>query len=215
MTKLFRTIFFLSLIFYFSIANSQPYIGVFAGLNASNFSGDAPRYVSYKGLMGANVGAYLDLKLSKAVYMSIQPSYTQEGTKVSYSLSSKEKPVDSITLRLNYFSLPLFLKVASTNNRFYALGGLEMGLVLNSDASSHDVKEDIKADVSDFNIAMHFGAGIKIPVGFPRLFIELRYTQGLVNLTDDANEDNVIPRVKTSGFKIFAGIEIPLKKINK
>lgn len=212
MIKLVKSNLLIFLIFTCTISFSQPYIGVFGGLNSSKLTGDAPDKVTYKGLMGANVGAYIDLKLGKLVYLSLQPSYSQEGTKVSYSLSSKQEPIDSITLRLNYFSLPVFLKISSTNKRFYALGGLETGLLLNSFALSHDIKEDVKADVSDFNIAIHFGAGIKIPVGFPRLFVELRYSQGIVNLTDQPNENNVIPRVKTSGLKVMAGIEIPLKK---
>ncbi|MCK5766145.1 MAG: hypothetical protein KAH26_09170, partial [Bacteroidales bacterium] len=63
--------------------------------------------------------------------------------------------------------------------------------------------------------AAHFGAGIRIPVGLPRLFVELRYSQGLVNLTDEPIEKSYVPRVKTSGFKVLAGIEIPLKRTNK
>jgi len=53
---------------------------------------------------------------------------------------------------------------------------------------------------------------LNIPLGYPRLFIELRYTQGLINLTDEPVEKSYIPRVKTSGFKVFAGIAFPLNK---
>jgi hypothetical protein len=120
-----------------------------------------------------------------------------------------------MAIRLNYFSLPLLLKVSSTNKRFYALGGLEAGLLIDSFVTSNDIKEDLKVDVSEFNIAMHFGAGYRIPIGYPRLFVELRYAQGLINLTDEPVEDNIIPRVKTNGLKVLVGIEIPLKKTTK
>lgn len=195
--------------------SGQSYVGVFAGLNSSKLAGDAPKNASYKGLMGANVGAYFDLTLGKGLFLSFQPSYSQEGTKISYTLPQQEEPVDSITIRLNYFSLPILLKVTSTNKRFYALAGIETGMLLNSQASSHDIKEDINADIAQWNIAMHFGAGIKIPVGFPRLFVELRYTQGLINLTDEPIEESYVPRVKTTGYKILVGVEIPLKKSKK
>ena len=197
------------------LVSGQSYVGIFGGLNSSKLNGDAPKKGKFNGLMGANVGAYIDLKLGKSIFISLQPSYSQEGTKISYTVPKLDEPVDSITIRLNYFSLPLLLKVTSTNKRFYALAGVETGLLLDSYISSHDTKEDIKTDVAKWNVAMHFGAGIKIPVGFPRLFVELRYTQGLINLTDEPIERSYVPRVKTAGFKILFGIEIPLKKTDK
>ena len=212
MIKFTRLIFIMVFISFSFLMYGQSYIGVFGGLNSSKLSGDAPQNAKYKGLMGANIGAYIDLNLGKGIFLSLQPSYSQEGTKISYTLPKAEEPVDSVHIRLNYFSLPLLLKVTSTNNRFYAIAGIETCLLLDSFVSSHDIKEDINASVAEWNVAIHFGAGIKIPVGFPRLFVELRYTQGLLNLTDEQIEESYVPRVKTAGLKIFAGVEIPLKK---
>ena len=215
MTRFIQIVAFLLLVFTSSLSTGQSYIGVFGGLNSSKLTGDSPNKAKYKSLMGANVGAYIDIKLSKIIFLSLQPSYTQEGTKISYSVKGLEEPVDSISIRLNYFSLPVFLKVSSTNGRFYALGGIEAGLLLNNSISSHGNKQDIDVKIADWNFAAHFGAGIRIPVGLPRLFVELRYSQGLVNLTDEPIEKSYVPRVKTSGFKVLAGIEIPLKRTNK
>lgn len=216
MIKLKPLIVFLFLVFSSSMATAQSTVGLFGGLNMSKLAGDAPANATYKNLVGANVGAYFDIDLGKGLFLGLQPSYSQEGTKISYTLRGVEEPIDSISIRLNYYSLPLILKVTSTNERFYALAGIETGMLLNSSIRSHDEKEDIETNVADWNLAMHFGAGIRIPVGFPRLFVELRYAQGIVNLTDEPlGEDNLIPRVKTSGFKIMTGIEIPLRKSNK
>lgn len=212
MIKFSRIVFLIVFVNASLLIYGQSYVGVFGGLNSSKLAGDAPNNAKYKGLMGANVGAYFDLNLGKGLYLSLQPSYSQEGTKVSYTLPKIEKPVDSIHLRLNYFSLPLLLKVTSTNKRFYALAGIESGLLLDSYATSNDIKEDINVAVAKWNFAIHFGVGIKIPVGFPRLFVELRYSQGLINLTDEPVEESYVPRVKTAGLKIMAGVEIPLKK---
>ena len=198
-----------------SISFGQSYVGAFVGLNSSKLAGDSSSNAEYKALMGANVGAYFDLKLSTSLLLSFQPSYSQEGTKVSVAVRGLDEPVDSLTFRFNYFSLPLLLKVRSMNKRFYALGGLEAGLILSSFVSSHDIEEDIKTDISEFNVAMHFGVGYRIPIGYPRLFIELRYAQGILNLTDEPIEGSIIPRVKTSRYKILTGLEIPLKKSDK
>jgi len=197
------------------LLSAQSYVGAFAGLNNSKLIGDAPHNASYKSLMGANVGAFADIKLGKSLWLSLQPSYSQEGTKVEYTVKGVEEPVDSLHVRLNYFSLPLLLKVSTAKGRFYAIGGVEAAYLMSKSMTSHDVEQDMEIDIKDFNVAMHFGAGLHIPIGFPRLFVEVRYTQGLVNLTDDQTENNPLPRVKTTGFKVFAGIEIPLKKSDK
>lgn len=194
----------------------QTYIGVFAGLNMSKLVGDVPANAKYKSLMGANVGANIDVKLARSLYLCFQPSFSQEGTKVSYSLPGSKKPVDSIKFRMNYFSLPVLLKISSTNKRFYGIAGIEPALLLNNSVTVEDQKEEIGEKLAQWNLAMHFGAGILIPVGFPRLFVEVRYTQGLLNLTDEPLDgEHIIPRVKTSGLKIMASIVIPLKKSKK
>jgi hypothetical protein len=215
MTKSLKIILFLFFIFSTSTFYGQSYVGAFIGLNSSKLVGDPPKNSYYKSLLGANAGVIVDIKIARIIWLSVQPSYSQEGTKIFYNVKSYEEPIDSIHIRLNYFSIPLLLKVSTTNGRFYAIGGFEFALLLNSEMSGNDVKEDITARIADGNIAMHFGAGINIPIGFPRLFVELRYTQGLINLTDEPAESGFIPRVKTAGFKLLAGIEIPLKRKNK
>jgi len=62
---------------------------------------------------------------------------------------------------------------------------------------------------------VHFGVGLRIPIGFPNLYVEARYAQGIINLSDEPLDSDFIPRVKTNGFKVLAGIEFPLQKSNK
>ena len=214
MKKTKLTILILSLLFYSSLSMGQVTLGAFGGLNSSKLSGDASAKGSYKSLMGGNFGALIDVKLTEGFYLSLQPSYSQEGTRVFYSVQGEKELVDSVKIRLNYFSLPLLLKITSTNERFYAISGIETGLLLNASTIIGEDKEEL-ADVSQWNIAVHFGAGIRIPVGYPSIFVELRYSQGLLNLTDQPLNTNIIPRVKTAGFKILAGVEFPLGKAKK
>lgn len=204
-------IIFLTLFLATSDSMGQSHIGLFGGLNLSKLSGDAPHNGSYHNLAGANLGGFFDIKLAHGIYLGLHPSYSQEGTKVFYEVQNMEDPVDSIKIRLNYFSLPVLLKISSPNKRYYALAGFESGLLLNSSASIGDESEEINAEVAEWNFAIHFGAGIRISVGKPNLFFELRYTQGLMNLTDQPLSGNTLPRVKSSGFKLLGGIEIPIK----
>jgi len=215
MRKSIQLIMTLAFVIISSFTFCQSHIGVFVGLNNSNLTGDAANNTSYKSLAGINTGLNLDLKLSSNLFLSIQPSYSQEGTNISYTVKGSSEALDSIKIRLNYFSLPLLIKVSTANKRFYAIGGFEPGILLNSYSMSNDIKKDVDVDVRSWNLTMQFGAGIWIPIGFPRLYVELRYSQGLLNLTNEPVESSIIPRVKTTGFKILAGIEFPLQKSNK
>lgn len=186
--------------------------GLFVGLNMAKLSGDEPQYVSYKNKPGLYMGASFDLRLTNVAWLSMQPSYSQEGTKVSYSLPGTDAPIDSLSIGLNLFSLPILFKISAQNPRFYAIAGFEAGYLLSSEAKSADEIIELEIDAAHWNFSMHFGAGYKIPVGKPNLYVEARYVQGLLNLTDDPLRDNIIPRVKSSVFKILVGLEIPLTK---
>lgn len=211
MPDLRKFLFLITASLLFSLSGySQSYIGVFGGINSSRFSGDTPDKGSYKGLLRLNAGALFDIQVGKVISLGLQPSYSQEGTRVFYQTSYAEEPVDSTRIKLNYFSLPVMVKVTSTNKRFYAVSGVEAGYLLSSSIDNGETLEDIQTDVSEFNIALHFGAGINIPVGYGLIFIELRYAQGLFNLTDEPLDKSHIPRIKTSGFRLLTGYRIPL-----
>ncbi len=202
----------LTLVFCSALSIGQVSLGLFGGLNSSKLLGDSPPKGSYNTLMGGNFGLLIDVGISEALALSLQPSYSQEGTKLAFSVRGSNEPVDSAKIRLNYFSIPLMLKVTSAKKRFYALSGFEAGMLLNSAHIMGDQENELESDISQWNLAMHFGAGFRIPLGYPTLFIELRYAQGLVNLTDDPLTNDIIPRVKSSGFKFLCGIEFPLSK---
>jgi len=198
---------------FFAISSSaQPYLGIFGGISTSKLNGDKPDKASYKRLIGFTFGANFDVKLSKTVYLSFQPSFSQEGTKIFYDVSKVEEPVDSLKVRLNYISVPVLFRVSSTNQRFYATGGIESAFLVESYTVSRKKKSDLSETISDINLVAHFGAGVRFPVGSSRIFLELRYTQGLINLTDEPVNTTYIPRVKTTDFRLIAGLELPLIK---
>ncbi len=190
-------------------------VGALAGFNFGKLSGDAPDNSFYGANPGFNAGVVLDIPIGRVVKLSLQPSFSQEGTRVYYYRFGEIESFDSIQLRLNYLSVPLLVKVQSTNKHFYALAGFEAGFLMNYDLKSNGESLSNQLDIADFNLAVHFGAGYRIFLGYPVLFIELRYAQGLINLTDEPGGEGYIPRVKTTGFKAFVGIELPLTKPKK
>ena len=196
------------------ISHAQLSLGVVGGLNMTKLKGDKPKNADYTSSIGMEFGLLIDLKLSDHVIMSVQPSYIQKGSKISFTVPEEEKPVDSIKIRLDYIVIPVLFKIDANNKRFYALGGVEAGIPVKAYAefiNQPGEKEDIGSIVSKVNIVMHFGVGYRIPIGNSILSIEGRYLQGLNNVITEEHPDySYIPRVKTGGFKFLVSYEIPI-----
>jgi len=205
MKQTLRISLFILLSLFAVTATAQTYLGFFAGINSGKLKGDAPGKASYKSLIGFNGGLYLDVKVSKLVTLSFQPTYTQEGTRVFYSIPWEKEPVDSIHVRLNYFTIPILVKVSSLNQRFYALAGVETGFLLDGYVEGGDEKESITNEISQFNLSIVFGAGLRFPLKYGRLFLELRYAQSIVDLTDEPVDQSYVPRIKTAGLRFNFG----------
>jgi len=198
----------------FTSSFAQFKIGAIGGLNMGTFKGDQLDGGTYNKLIGTNWAVIFDAKLSNQIVLSLQPGLSNKGTKITYSVKGEKEPVDSIAIKINYFSIPLILKISSKNERFYAIGGIEAGIPLSANAeflTKTDDVRDVKNHISDVNIIMHFGVGYRIPVGKPTLFLEARYLQGLNNAVPAENpEYNFFPRVRTSDVQLLFGIEFPL-----
>jgi hypothetical protein len=211
----FLLLFFLALFSYG--LSGQTYLGFFAGINNGKLKGDAPPKATYKSSIGFNGGLYLDVQLSKLVTLSFQPTYTQEGAKVFFSVPDVKEPVDSIRIRLNYAAIPILVKVSSLNQRFYALAGIETGFLLDGNAKYTETEEQtsLTDDISQINLSVVFGAGLRIPLKFGRIFLELRYAQSIIDLTEEEVDESYVPRIKTAGTRLNVGYEIPLSRRDK
>jgi hypothetical protein len=199
----------------FQKSNAQLIVGAFGGINMSKMKGDVPKNAKYHTLLGMDFGIMLDLKISDQVTLSLQPSFSQKGTKMKYTVQGEIYPVDSIKIRINYLAIPFLVKIAANNKRFYAIGGIEAGFPLAANAVFKGVSEEenLIDHISSVNVVMHFGIGYRIPLGKPNLFIEGRYLQSLNNtVTEESPDYNFFPRVRTTDFQFLVGIEIPIFK---
>jgi len=192
--------------------HSQTSLGAFTGFNFCSLSGDAPHGGTYVSYPGFNAGIILDVPLGSVVKLSLQPSFSQEGTRVFYDKHGELDPFDSIHLRLNYLSVPLMVKIQSSSRHFYAIGGIETGFLMNYKLTSNGEVLTNLLSINSVNVAAHFGAGYRIFLGYMDIFIEVRYSQGLLNITDEPLDKSYVPRVKTTGFRALVGIEFPLSK---
>jgi hypothetical protein len=191
---------------------AQPNLGLYLGLNNARLSGDAPKNSKYETNSGLLLGLNVDFKITEEVLLSFQPGYAQAGAKLAYKDSVDNLYQDSLTIDINAFVLPLLFNIISNNKRFYFSSGLEFAYQLESTASSSSNTIELSEELNEINVSVNFGLSYIISIGKPFLFIEARYSQGLINVTDSLIGDSSVPRVKTSGMQLRVGVQLPLTK---
>ncbi len=189
---------------------AQPNIGIYVGLNNSSLSGDSPTDAIYTPRLGHLTGLNIDFKINDEILLSFQPGYGTAGAKLALKDNTGEKYIDSIDITLNYLILPVMINIISNNQRFYFNSGIEIGLLTKASAYNGAETVDLQLEVNEINVTANFGLTYLIPIGKPFLFFDLRYSQGLINISNSCNNSSFVPRIKTSRLKFRTGIQIPL-----
>jgi len=192
---------------------AQTEVGAYVGLSSTNLKGDKPKDSKYLPKTGVIVGINIDIPLGKNFFLSLQPGFATGGTRVAFANYDTNEYEDSITIKLNNFVLPVLFKVTSLSPKLYFTGGFDFLFPAQSTATIDDVSIDIDEEVNDFQVAMVFGLGYRIPIKKSDLCIEFRYEQGLINISEAPDPDlTYIPRVKPTALRLIAGWQIPIKK---
>jgi hypothetical protein len=212
--RFFRSIFlglFLFLVYLPGV--SQPDVGLYVGLSNSKLVGDGPSLGSFKYTRGFIGSAHIDFKLSESVRFSLQPGFKTGGAKVAFADTISQETRDSLKINLLTFSLPLMLKVTSFNEKVYFAGGFSVDFPVSAKVDNGVEKIDISTEINKINVNALFALGYRIPVHSTVAYIELRYLQGLVNLSNRLNEEDAyLPRVKTSAIQLLFGWQFPIRE---
>lgn len=195
-----------------SAAAAQVSVGAVLGVSRTGLSGDKPDNTSFSTRTGPIAGLVLEIPVAKDVAIVFQPGYRQSGTNIGFQVPAQEEPVDSLSARLDYFSLPILLKVITNGGRWYVTSGVDLGFLTSATLStvSGAQENDIKDTLTDFDLAVIFGVGRMFPVGRPRITAEIRYSQSLLNLAGDSTGQDLPARFRASGFQLLAGVLLPL-----
>jgi hypothetical protein len=117
-------------------------------------------------------------------------------------------------------SVPILIKATiASNPGIYLLGGGEIAYVLSAKANaSYNItglgsgteSEDFKDNTNSLDYGVVFGAGVNLPLGGPRVFVEARYHMGLANMQkSNAGFEGTVPTdlsPKTSLLLVVGGI---------
>jgi len=192
---------------------AQPEIGLFIGLNNSKFTGDGPPGGAYRYRRGFLGSIHMDFRLSDHVKLSVQPGFRTGGATVAFKDPDLEEYRDSLKINTFILTLPLLIKVTSMSEKVYFTGGFTIDFPSSIKADNGEDKIDITDELFKVNVTAQFGLGYRIPVKATTLYIELRYLQGLVNLSDRRDEEEAyLPRVKSSAMQLVIGWQLPIRK---
>lgn len=163
-------------------ASSQVNFGLKAGMNISTLRGDGVGKA--KSLIGANVGAFVNIPVS--TMFSFQPE-------VLYSMEGAKEDVLNTKIMLNYVNIPLMLKYTDASGFFGELGP-QIGFLTSAKSKINGNTADIKDLFKSTNFSLGVGAGFNFTSS---VGVGLRYNLGLSNISEDTNDD-----VKTGNFSI-------------
>lgn len=195
-----------------SSAGAQVRFGATAGLNMTSLSGDAPANAQYNRATGFGAGLLVDFMLTEDVALSVQPMYVQRGTNIAYKVG-EEEPRDSLEVRNDYIDCLVLAKVFTDSERFYVSGGFGFGFLTGANLNNvNGGDSDVKSLFTDYDMSVVLGLGYVIPARNTLLTVELRYQQSLLSVADPdelATESGLTPRMRFSGFQVFASVMFP------
>ncbi len=192
---------------------AQSAIGLYGGAYMGNFSGDSPPNSIYKSKAGYLIGLKYDLPLKEDLFISFSFAYANPGVKLNFLDSTRGQYQDSITFDFQLFTLPIKIKIISDNKRFQFTSGLEFVFPFKLYAENEDEREEIVGDLKKVGLGVLFGIGYRIPVNNNNLVIDFTYSQGLLNLASNLDQDDsYIPRIKTTSFRLTASWYFMLAK---
>ena len=195
-------------------AQGKFFIGATGGLSRMSLSGDTPDDASYTAKTGFSAGLIGEYALTADIHLSLQPSYTSRGTGIAYDVGEAD-PRDSLSLRLDYLSVPVMARFLSAGGFWFVNGGFDLSFLL--DASLEDVNaggtKDVTSALNSVDLMMLVGVGGIVNADPVRITLELRFSQGLINAGsgEQLSEAYGIPtRFRYSGFQLLVGVILPL-----
>ena len=207
--------FVMIILIFTSHIQAQFSLGLFGNLSNSSLSGNAPSSTEYNSLTALGGGLMLDYKATDEVTVSLQPMYLPKGTTVSYDLPSYEEQRDSVNVSFSYLSIPLMVKVVASKV-VYVSGGFEFDYLQSAKASLVNIDEenDITDLIKSYDFSANFGVGFIFDVYSLNLFFELRYSIGLLNVSEiPASSDlDIPPEFKNTSTQLLFGVMYPFGK---
>lgn len=176
--------------------------------------------------LGFGAGAVLDINFSKHLNLRFEPMYLQKGGKIEEGSDPVNQPEGLI--ESSSIEIPILVQYTFGDKiQPYLVGGPSMGYNLKSELSFDLTGLEFIGDMSETTInvdlGIAFGGGIQVPIKIAKVFLEAKYTYGLMNQREngtvklisgsyefdmDVNKDD--DKFTNRGLQIMLGIVLPL-----
>lgn len=150
-----------------------------------------------------------DLFLIDDIAVNMQAIYSYRSTIIQYDVNYQYEKYDSLSINTDYFELPVNIKVISNNKMSFVTAGLCLAIPLQSIILNNRLgtEQDIKDRFEPYVLNANFGIGLQFTIGKPMIFVELRYSQSLTNLTKiKINEIDINNKLKSNSIQIYIGM---------
>ena len=195
-----------------SVSTAQVKFGATYGITSSNMSVDPDSGDSFDSKLGFTIGGVIEYPINDNLNLRSGLSITQKGSEFNADILVLK--LESST-NLLYLTIPVLAqyKLNSAGNTLYGLGGLDIGILTSADFEAKtsgeifgisfdsDTSFSIKDSLSSTDIALNIGAGYMMERGYSKIYVEILYSLGLLDI--NSVDDDVA--WKTKGIIVGVG----------
>ncbi|WNJ19567.1 porin family protein [Pontibacter sp. G13] len=161
---------------------------------------------------GIRLGLITNFKINKRVAFRFIPSVSLEERDFNYVFQGSGN-LDSTAIRkisTTYFNLPLLVQIKTgyyKRTRFYVMTGIQPSINLQSTKKVVNNLDLLK--ISDFDLALVFGAGLNLYGDKVKLSPEIYYSLGLIDIYEPqfTTHANAIQRLSTQTLSLVINFE--------
>jgi hypothetical protein len=190
-------------------------VGAQLGVDRGGIDGDTPPNTRYSAQYGPVAGIQGEVDIARDLSLSLQPSFVQKSSGVLIAPSTRGGSTTELQLSFDYVSVPIVVKFARASGRTYVAGGVSFDFLTAATLSGQGSDRDVASAYNDTGFGAVLGFGLAFPVGRTRLTTELRYVQGIANMTTGsaaAAAGALAPRLHSSGWELIVGDLLPVGK---
>ncbi|WMJ72179.1 porin family protein [Cytophagaceae bacterium ABcell3] len=209
-------------------ADAQVALGVRGGVNIAKLYKIGPGEWSSDEI-GPHLGLIIGYSFSQKFSLQTEVNYSGQGDLIGY-IRSEDGLTESgvINTRINYLSIPVLAKARFGSEKFgffinggpyigYALSGrFRESHTLEGFGFRHNIRDEGEIDFKEdglkrFDFGVTLGTGVMFKVGPGDIFVEGRYSYGLMDITDwDGERPEGESPLRNRYFTVSAGYIIPL-----
>jgi hypothetical protein len=184
------------------------HVGAQLGLDRAGLDGDTPPNSQYTDKVGLVAGIQAEFGFARDLSLSLQPSFVQKRSGVQIPPSTRGASTTELELSFDYVSVPVIVKFAKAGGRTYVAGGVTVDFLTAATLSGQGSDQDVTSAFNSTGFGAVLGFGVVFPVGRTRLTTELRFVQGIANMTTGAAAaaaGALAPRLHSNGWELIVG----------